>query len=375
MNKKLAITALALGLGLGSVNAIPTNLCIETAYAAKSEIKASDIDTKPLEFQVAAAKYLLKNFPNTIRGDIRAELEELVVDSEKLLERVYEFKRRSQIDKDIHIKVKNQIRQNLDKRNTEFTIKVNDYTNKQKITDYFTETAKEDWYFFYSNYDKANVSTKFNPRKKVDDLVYVDSTTFTVSYRANESTERNVEEFADIWVANNINPSESDFDKVLKIHDFIAKSNQYNRGDSQQMSGGYSIYHPASILFGNGGVCNAYATLFDKLGTKAGLDVRYATGQSKKTGEAHIWNMVKVDGVWYNIDVTWDDPTITFNEGYVENIDDYVIYEYFLKSDSQMLASRHIDQDPDRPLGIATIETGISDASIQKIDGVYKVVR
>ena len=23
----------------------------------------------------------------------------------------------------------------------------------------------------------------------------------------------------------------------------------------------------------------------------------------------HAWNLIKIDGEWYHIDVTWDDPT------------------------------------------------------------------
>ena len=27
------------------------------------------------------------------------------------------------------------------------------------------------------------------------------------------------------------------------------------------------------------------------------------------TSEDHVWNQVKIDGKWYNMDATWDDPT------------------------------------------------------------------
>ena len=37
----------------------------------------------------------------------------------------------------------------------------------------------------------------------------------------------------------------------------------------------------------------------------------------------HAWNIVNLDGVWYNVDLTWDD-----GEG------DNVLYTYFLKSNA-----------------------------------------
>ena len=43
--------------------------------------------------------------------------------------------------------------------------------------------------------------------------------------------------------------------------------------------------------------------------------------------ETHAWNYVNIDGKWYAIDVTWDDPIIIGN-GYIS---DDVFYKYYLK--------------------------------------------
>lgn len=52
-----------------------------------------------------------------------------------------------------------------------------------------------------------------------------------------------------------------------------------------------------------------------------------AFSNRNKKSEPHTWNLVKVDGKYYNLDVTWDDQ---------EN----VVYTYFLRSDSFMEKSR-----------------------------------
>lgn len=371
MKKKLITIGLSLGLlfaGQGyNINTYP-------AFAMTDEELAESLDPSELEYQVAAARYLLDNFPHTVSGKTRSKLEKLLVESEQTLKEVYEFKRMYGPKDNTNIRVKNQIKANLDKRNEKFVVNINSYSNNKQLTDWFLETAKENWYFYYSMYDRANVSTKYNPNKAKGDKVYVDSAEFIVKYRESAQSEKMVEDFANNWVGENIKDSDNDYQKALKIHDFIVKKNNYNRGDSKGMSGGYSVHHPASILFGNGGVCNAYATLFDKLATKSGLDVRYATGFSKKTGEPHIWNMVKIDGYWFNVDATWDDPTITFSDGYVENLGDFIIYDYFLKSDKEILSSRTIDEDINRPIGNSTMNTGLKRSVIQQIDGKYMVV-
>ena len=372
MKKKLLTVSLAAFLAISPVIDIPKST--PTAYADSLE-EVAQIDTSDLESTTKAAKYLLVHAPNTFKGDKRAYLERLIKESEELLNIVYKARNQVEATDSLNTRIKNIIRSNLNNRNNEFTVNVNGYTTASQIQNCFLDTAKEDWYFFYSMYVRANIKTKYNPKKTKGDKIYVESATFNVSYREDPSVEKKVEDFANNWVRENINAYDSDFDKVLKIHDFIVTKNQYNKGDNNSISGGYSIYHPASILYGNGGVCNAYATLFDKLATKSGLDVRYATGTSKKTGEAHIWNMVKVDGNWYNIDVTYDDPTITFNQGDIENIEDFISYNYFLKDDNEIVKSRTIDRDGNRPQGITSIDTGLKSSTIQLIDGSYKVVK
>ena len=44
-------------------------------------------------------------------------------------------------------------------------------------------------------------------------------------------------------------------------------------------------------------------------------------------GGGHAWNKVKVDGSWYNIDLTWDDPVSSRP---------ILSYDYFLVSDAVM---------------------------------------
>ena len=51
--------------------------------------------------------------------------------------------------------------------------------------------------------------------------------------------------------------------------------------------------------------------------------------------ESHAWNYVQLDGKWYAIDVTWDDPIIIGN-GYVS---ESTKYKHFLKGSNTFFAS------------------------------------
>ena len=61
--------------------------------------------------------------------------------------------------------------------------------------------------------------------------------------------------------------------------------------------------------------CDGYADAFYLLGTLSGLEVRYQHGDSYSVGlqsisfesVTHMWNLLRLDGTWRLVDVTWDD--------------------------------------------------------------------
>ena len=65
-------------------------------------------------------------------------------------------------------------------------------------------------------------------------------------------------------------------------------------------------------------VCEGYAKTFHLLSNYAGLESIYGVGWSgtDENGGGHAWNLIKIDGKWYNIDLTWDDTNSTDYDGY-----------------------------------------------------------
>lgn len=60
-------------------------------------------------------------------------------------------------------------------------------------------------------------------------------------------------------------------------------------------------------------VCEGYARAFDYLCEKAGIDAicipGYGYTDDTPDGEGHMWNAVRLDGVLYAVDTTWNDTT------------------------------------------------------------------
>ena len=71
------------------------------------------------------------------------------------------------------------------------------------------------------------------------------------------------------------------------------------------------------------GVCHAFARAYQRLLTAAHID-SYILYQDTK-GSEHSWNLAKIDGKWYYIDVTWD-----------ETSGGNSTYTYFMKTRKQM---------------------------------------
>ena len=110
----------------------------------------------------------------------------------------------------------------------------------------------------------------------------------------------------------------SDFDKARILHDYLVLTcaydeENYNAGTIPAAS--YSAY---GALVNHVAVCNGYTLAYQKLCQAAGLECQVVRGVN------HAWNVVKIDGQWYHVDTTWDDP--------VPNRPNTTRYTYFLLS-------------------------------------------
>lgn len=120
----------------------------------------------------------------------------------------------------------------------------------------------------------------------------------------------------------------NDYQKILYIHDYLINTIDYD--SSYSSIGTYSVY---GALIEKKCVCEGYAKAFKYLANSAGFNCEImqgtATNSSGQT-ENHAWNCIEIDGTWYEIDPTWDDPIIIGN-GKPTNA---MKYKYFLKGTS-----------------------------------------
>ena len=91
----------------------------------------------------------------------------------------------------------------------------------------------------------------------------------------------------------------SDYAKALWLNDWVVDNTEYDHS---------LTYMSAEGVFGRGlGTCEAYHDAYVRLLNKVGIETR----RVDSSGDTHVWTGVKLDGKWYNVDTTWNDPGYT----------------------------------------------------------------
>lgn len=132
---------------------------------------------------------------------------------------------------------------------------------------------------------------------------------------------KNLRSAIKIIVGETVTDDMSDYDKVKALHDYLVLNNEY---DMRLYSGNmpHISYTAYGAILEHTSVCAGYAYAYEMLLQEAGVPVEYVRNSN------HAWNIVQIDGEWYHVDTTWDDPTPD-RKGCVR-------YDYFLRSDSFM---------------------------------------
>ncbi len=96
----------------------------------------------------------------------------------------------------------------------------------------------------------------------------------------------------------------SDYEKELAIHDFIVSNYKYGPAYTDNVP--QRAHSIVGIVTDGEGICEAYANTFQLMCKLAGIDSQIITGEVNGVG--HMWNIVNIDGDYYHVDVTSDDP-------------------------------------------------------------------
>lgn len=163
---------------------------------------------------------------------------------------------------------------------------------------------------------------------------------FTVTYspellilkgRKLEYKEKLIQNAAKSTLSKIVKDDMTDYDKIKAVHDFIVLNtayDEYTYQNGEPKRNAASPFDSYGVFMEKSAVCDGYTRAFYLLTNMLGYDSIVVNGESLLDNGAHSWNKIKLDGRWYNVDSTWDDP-IPDKKG-------RVLHNYFLISDKKM---------------------------------------
>ena len=108
------------------------------------------------------------------------------------------------------------------------------------------------------------------------------------------------------------------------MHDYLVDAYSYDETLNYEKSA-----YVGGVLLNKEAICQTYSYIYKYILSTVGIKSYYITSEELN----HAWNIVDIDGTYYHVDVTWDDP-ITDRKGGVN-------HKNFLLSDNGIYGTGH----------------------------------
>lgn len=182
---------------------------------------------------------------------------------------------------------------------------------------------------YYIGYFDDGVQEGMGMYTYEDGLVYsgvfrdnaLDYDDFTMHYRQLSTSE--FDQKIDAVLDSVIEVGMDDNEKIKAIHDYLLLNVTYDQEAFDQDTIPQISHTAYGALISEVAVCDGYASAFNLLLNKVGIESDMVFGEAK--GEGHAWNYVEFEEGYYYVDVTWDDGD-----------DGKLRYDYYKKTLKQM---------------------------------------
>lgn len=187
----------------------------------------------------------------------------------------------------------------------------------------------------------------------------IQSTALNVTYSDTEGAIKSKQGMIELKaqnIINGISPSASDYEKTKYVYETVINMTEYDTASVENQN-------ISSVLINGRTVCAGYAKTVQYLLNMMGVETTLIEGVDLIKGEAHAWNLVKVDGRYYYIDATWGDTSYKNVKG--TNVDGGINYGYLNITSAELLRNHSIKQ------GIVVPECNDTDANYFVREGLY----
>lgn len=134
-------------------------------------------------------------------------------------------------------------------------------------------------------------------------------------------------------ILSDLSGKNTSLEKEIFIHNYIINNSDYIEGQN--------AHNAYGVIVEGKGVCESYSKAFMVLMREAGVQCLLVDGILTKDlgfGELHQWNMVEIDGEYYHVDVTADDPLIVGGKNSLK-------FDYFNATESEIKKDHKIEHN------------------------------
>lgn len=122
------------------------------------------------------------------------------------------------------------------------------------------------------------------------------------------------------------------FDKIKAIHDYVVDHTVYDSNTASEIFEESDSYTLVGVFNNGSAVCSGYADAINYMCFLAGIPCIYVDGYvNHDPTKLHAWNIVELEGEYYQLDATWDDPVTTDGTNVLN-------YHYFNITDDEISA-------------------------------------
>ncbi|MDD2957320.1 MAG: transglutaminase domain-containing protein [Lachnospiraceae bacterium] len=150
--------------------------------------------------------------------------------------------------------------------------------------------------------------------------------TTTVDAAGRDGMKSQIEAAADECISQ-ISSDATEYQKIKYVYEYLINTTDYDSfsPDNQNIQ---------SALLNHRSVCAGYAKAFQYILHRMGMFCTYVTGKTMDGGD-HGWNIVRIGGNYYNVDVTWGDP-VFINQMEAASSDSAMNYNYLCCTDAEL---------------------------------------
>lgn len=223
-------------------------------------------------------------------------------------------------------------------------------TNYQEILNIFYTTINsgDDCFSFYCDYDNCisdmrkiiddkyiitNINNFVHPFNSFETINVDVSNDGKVTIKTKKLYKDDeiefVKKYIEDFINTKLNLSMSNYDKIKAFHDHIVNSTKYDENNS------FESYTAYNLITTGLSICGGYSDIMSIYLNTLGIK-NYKIASSN-----HIWNLVELDGIWYHLDVTWDDPIASDGK-------QYLIHNFFMVTTDKLLSLDKVEHNYDK---------------------------